>query len=54
VKANAWETIEQDYHWHMEVRPRLNGVDGMRESVGFHMNSMPSEQAAVILRKLIR
>ncbi len=49
-KEGAWETIDQDYHWHIELRPRLNGMDGVCESVGFHMNSMPSEEAAGILR----
>lgn len=53
AKAGAWETIDQDYHWHMELKPRLNGVDGVHESAGFHMNSMPSEEAACILRDLI-
>jgi UDPglucose--hexose-1-phosphate uridylyltransferase len=49
-KEGAWQTLDQDYHWHMEVRPRLNGADGIRESVGFYLNSMPSEEAARILR----
>ena len=52
-KPGAWKTIEQDYHWHIELRPRLNGVDGVRESVGFHMNSMPSEEAAGVLRSYL-
>lgn len=49
-KEGAWRTLDQDYHWHMEIRPRLNGVDGIRESVGFHLNSVPSEEAALVLR----
>jgi UDPglucose--hexose-1-phosphate uridylyltransferase len=52
-KAGDWETLDQDYHWHIEVVPRLNGVDGMRESVGFHLNPMPSEEAAGILRSAL-
>ena len=48
-----WETIDQDFHWHMELRPRLNGADGITESVGFHLNSVPSEEAARILRQYL-
>lgn len=49
-KEGAWQTLDQDYHWHIEVRPRLDGVDGIRDSVGFYLNSVPSEEAARILR----
>jgi UDPglucose--hexose-1-phosphate uridylyltransferase len=49
-KEGAWQTLDQDYHWHMELRPRLNGADGIRESVGFHLNPVPSEEAALVMR----
>ncbi len=49
-KPGAWKTLDQDYHWHLELRPCLNGVDGVCESVGFHMNPMPSEEATAIMR----
>ncbi|MGD9401963.1 MAG: hypothetical protein PVF95_06820 [bacterium] len=48
-----WETIDQDFHWHVELRPRLNGVDGITESVGFHLNPVPSEEAARIMRQYL-
>ncbi len=49
-RDDAWQTIDQDYHWYIELRPRLNGVDGMTESAGFHLNPVPSEEAARILK----
>jgi UDPglucose--hexose-1-phosphate uridylyltransferase len=49
-KLGAWQTIEQDYHWHLEIKPLLDGLDGIREAVGFHMKPMPSEEAARLLR----
>ena len=49
-KQGTFATIDQDYHWHFEIRPRFNGADGIGESVGFHLNTVPSEEAARILR----
>ena len=49
-KQGTYKTLDQDYHWHIELRPELNGHDGMRELVGVYLNSMPSEEAARVLK----
>ena len=51
-KAGAWKTIDLDYHWHIEVRPRLNRLNGLKESGGFHLNPVLPEEAAKKLAEL--
>jgi UDPglucose--hexose-1-phosphate uridylyltransferase len=43
------ERIEQ-YHWHVEVIPRLTSVAGFEWGSGFYINSVPPEAAAEFLR----
>jgi UDPglucose--hexose-1-phosphate uridylyltransferase len=50
-RPGAWKTIELDYHWHFEVRPRLDVSDGLREFGGFHLNPVPPEEAAATLQR---
>jgi UDPglucose--hexose-1-phosphate uridylyltransferase len=51
-KPGAWETIERDYHWHLVVRPRLDLLNGLKESGEFHINPVPPEAAAQIIARL--
>ena len=48
-----WKTIEQDYHWHIEVIPRLVRTAGFEWGSGLHINPMPPETAAQFLREVV-
>lgn len=48
-KRGYWETIEDDYHWHIEIMPRLTQVAGFEWGSGFYINSTPPEEAAKYL-----
>ena len=49
-KNRDWKTIEQDYHWHIEVMPRLTRVAGFEKGSGFYICSIPPENTAEFLR----
>jgi UDPglucose--hexose-1-phosphate uridylyltransferase len=51
-KKAYWDTIEQDYHWHIELVPRLTRVAGFEWGSGFYINPMPPEDACKALRKV--
>jgi UDPglucose--hexose-1-phosphate uridylyltransferase len=51
-KADAWKTIDLDYHWHIEIDPCVSAFNGLIESGGFHLNPVSPEQAAATLAKL--
>jgi len=50
-KAGYWKTVEQDYHWHIEIMPRLTRVAGFEWGTGFYLNPTSPEEAAKILRE---
>jgi len=45
-----WQTLDLDYHWHIEIMPRLTKVAGFEWGTGFYINPTPPEQAAKYLR----
>ena len=45
-------TIEQDYHWHIEIMPRLTRVAGFEKGTGFYICSIPPEKTAEFLREV--
>jgi len=47
-----WKTLEQDYHWHIEIIPRLVKTAGFEWGSGLHINPMPPERAAEFLRRV--
>ncbi|MBI3321262.1 MAG: galactose-1-phosphate uridylyltransferase [Candidatus Omnitrophica bacterium] len=49
-KVGYWKTIEEDYHWHLELIPRLTRVAGFEWGSGFYINPTPPEEAARYLR----
>ncbi|OGX38493.1 MAG: galactose-1-phosphate uridylyltransferase [Omnitrophica WOR_2 bacterium RIFCSPHIGHO2_02_FULL_68_15] len=51
-KPGAWHTINEDFHWHMEIMPRLTRVAGFEWGSGFYINPTPPEEAAKFLREL--
>lgn len=50
-KLGYWKTINQDYHWHIEIMPRLTRVAGFEWGTGFYICPLPPETAAKFLRE---
>lgn len=50
-KLGYWKTIEQDYHWHIEIIPRLTRVAGFEWGTGFYICPLTPESAAKFLRE---
>ena len=50
-KVGYWKTIEDDYHWHVELIPRLTRVAGFERGSGFYINPTPPEESAAYLRE---
>ena len=48
-KADAWRTIDQDYHWHVRIEPSVAATAGTAERGGFHLNPVSPEDAAAVL-----
>ncbi|MCB9772600.1 MAG: DUF4931 domain-containing protein [Candidatus Omnitrophica bacterium] len=51
-KGTKWKTLAQDYHWHIEVLPRLTRVAGFEKGSGFYISSIPPESVAEFLREV--
>jgi len=51
-KPNYWGTLQYDYHWHLEIMPRLTKVAGFEWGTGFYINPTPPETAADYLRHI--
>ncbi len=51
-KENYWKTLPHDWHWHLEIIPRLTKVAGFEWGTGFYINPTPPEVAAEYLRSL--
>jgi len=52
-RTNYWATIQADFHWHIEILPRLTQVAGFEWGAGFYMNPTSPERAAAFLRDAI-
>ncbi len=50
-RRGYWKTIHEDYHWHIEIIPRLTKVAGFEWGTGFYINPTPPEDAAKYLRE---
>lgn len=51
-RPGYWETLEYDFHWHIEIIPRLTRVAGFEWGTGFYINPTPPEDAAEYLRNV--
>ena len=51
-KVGHWKTIDQDYHWHIEIMPRLTKVAGFEWGTGFYICPLPPEETAKFLREV--
>lgn len=48
---SKWQTIDADYHWHMELIPRLTRMAGFEKGSGFYICAIPPEDMAEYLRE---
>lgn len=51
-KAGYWKTIEDDYHWHIEIIPRLTSPAGFEWGTGFYICPISPEETAKFLREV--
>lgn len=51
-KVGYWKTIDHDYHWHIEIIPRLTRVAGFEWGTGFYICPLLPEEAAKFLRDI--
>ncbi len=47
---NYWASLPFDYHWHIELAPKLTRLAGFEWGSGFYINPTPPEEAAEFLR----
>lgn len=52
LKAGYWKTIDDDFHWHIEITPRLTRVAGFEWGTGFYICPLPPESAAKFLSEV--
>ena len=52
-RRNYWDTLSFDFHWHVEILPRLTRVAGFEWGSGFYINPTAPEEAAAFLRETL-
>jgi len=50
-ERDMWRTLAWDYHWHLELLPRLTQVAGFEAGTDFYINPVAPEEAARFLRE---
>jgi UDPglucose--hexose-1-phosphate uridylyltransferase len=50
-RRGYWTTIDYDFHWHIEVIPRLTNIAGFEWGTGFYINPTVPEEAARYLQE---
>lgn len=50
-RPDYWASMPSDFHWHIEIAPKLTNVAGFEWGSGFQMNPTPPEEAAEFLRQ---
>ena len=51
-KPGQWASLPYDYHWRIELVPRLSKPGGYEWGTGFHINPTAPEEAAHFLREI--
>ncbi len=51
-RMGYWVTLDVDYHWHIEIMPKLTLVAGFEWGTGFFINPTVPEEAAKFLREV--
>ena len=52
-RSGYWHTLKEDFHWHIEIQPRVMQVAGFERGSGFYINPTPPEDAAQYLRNAV-
>ncbi len=52
-KPDYWTTLHLDYHWHLEILPRVTRLAGFEWGTGFYINPVAPEDAARFLRDVM-
>jgi UDPglucose--hexose-1-phosphate uridylyltransferase len=52
-KPGHWGTLALDYHWHLEIMPRVTRIAGFEWGTEFYINPVSPEDAAQFLREMI-
>ncbi|MFH1841769.1 MAG: galactose-1-phosphate uridylyltransferase [bacterium] len=50
--SEEWPTLADDFHWHLEIHPRLTRVAGFETGADFYINPTAPEAAASFLREV--
>lgn len=50
-RKNHWHTLGEDFHWHIEVMPRLRRMSGFEWGSGFYVLTTSPEEGAKYLRE---
>jgi UDPglucose--hexose-1-phosphate uridylyltransferase len=50
-RPGYWNSIEDDFHWHLEILPQITRITGFEWASGFFYNPVPPEVAAKCLEK---
>jgi UDPglucose--hexose-1-phosphate uridylyltransferase len=51
-RRNHWHTLGEDFHWHLEILPRLIRTSGFEWGSGFYVLPTSPENAAKYLREV--
>ncbi len=51
-RLGYWLTIDKDYHWHIEIIPRLTRPGGFEWGTGLYINPVPPEVACQFVKDL--
>jgi len=52
LDPEGWQTIPDDFHWHLEIHPELDEDLQLIDGEGFYFNPISAEEAAAALRKI--
>lgn len=51
---DQWTTLKYDYHWHLDIIPRVVRIAGFEWGSGFYINPSVPEEAAKYLRDAVK
>jgi UDPglucose--hexose-1-phosphate uridylyltransferase len=46
-----YDEVNEYYHWHIELMPKLTKTAGFEEGSGFYINPTPPEESAKFMRE---
>lgn len=49
-RPGYWNTVEKDYHWHLEICPQVTEVSGFEWGSGFQIQPLAPEMCAPLMR----